>query len=124
VPFTGSLNALRLTGAGPHARMAQYPRLEHGEITLDLLSARPDTGLAQLIVGWMRAGWVDWLSKQGGSVCTLLPQVTAFACGVTRRARPVMPAIGGARDHTPRRAHFAYRISVRRTLVNSCDMKR
>src|SRR3989454_12144195 len=36
------------------------------EITLDLLSARPDTGLAQLIVGWMPSGdgWI-WLEQQG-----------------------------------------------------------
>ena len=66
VPFTGSLSALQVDGAPvPLREWLNLPPRDAVRITVDLLSARPDTGLAQLIVAWMPSGdgWI-WLEQQ------------------------------------------------------------
>ena len=66
VPFTGSLRALQVDGAPvPLRQWLNVPPRNAAEITVDLLSARPGTGLAQIIVAWMPTGdgWI-WLEQQ------------------------------------------------------------
>jgi hypothetical protein len=66
VPFTGSLKTLQVDGAPVLIReWLNIPPRDSVAITLDLLSARPDTGLAQLIVGWMPGGdgWL-WFEQR------------------------------------------------------------
>ncbi|PYP13515.1 MAG: hypothetical protein DMD56_00355 [Gemmatimonadetes bacterium] len=66
VPFTGSLNAVRVDGVP--ATMHQWldvPDQQAVEIAVDLLSGRPDTGLAQIVVAWLPSGpgWM-WLEQR------------------------------------------------------------
>ena len=66
-PFTGSLRALRV--GGMPVTMRQWRRVEAGEaveVAVDLLSGRPDTGLAQVAIAWLPtgSGWM-WLEQRG-----------------------------------------------------------
>jgi hypothetical protein len=66
VPFTGSLAVVRADGA-PVAMHAALDVPTHGalEIAVDLVSGRPDTGVAQIVVAWMPSGrgWM-WLEQR------------------------------------------------------------
>ncbi len=66
VPFTGSVRTVRVDGR-PIALDAwtEVPPAETTAIAVDLVSGRPDTGLAQVLIAWMPSGsgWV-WLEQR------------------------------------------------------------
>jgi hypothetical protein len=117
VPFTGSLKALQVDGAPVLTRKwLNIPPRDTVEITLDLLSARPDTGLAQLIVGWMPSGdgWI-WFEQQERDLRVHIASASdrSRLRGHSTWLSAIMPAIAGE-PVTLRLVvrPFAYRIAV------------
>lgn len=118
VPFTGSLGTVRVYGTP--VTMHQWlnlPPREGVEITVDFLSGRPDTGVAQVIVAWMPSGsgWM-WLEQQNRD---LRVHLASASDGARLRGHSVwlnatMPAMAGE-PVTVRLVvrPFSYRIVVR-----------
>jgi hypothetical protein len=66
VPFSGSVRALRVEGMPiTMHKWLDVPLREVGEIAVDLVSGRPDTGLAHVLIGWLPtgSGWM-WLEQR------------------------------------------------------------
>ncbi|OLB91767.1 MAG: hypothetical protein AUI15_22280 [Actinobacteria bacterium 13_2_20CM_2_66_6] len=66
VPFTGSLRTVRVEGAPVTLHQWRgVPTREVVEVAVDLLSGRPDTGLAHVLIAWMPSGkgWM-WLEQR------------------------------------------------------------
>jgi hypothetical protein len=123
VRFTGSLKALQVDGAPvPMREWVSIPPRDPVEIMINILSARPDTGLAQLIVGWMPSGngWM-WLEQQERDLRVHVPSASdRFRLrGHSTWLHAVMPAIGGE-PVTIRLVvrRFSYWISVATTTGN------
>jgi hypothetical protein len=66
VRFTGSLRAVLVDGVPVTMHQwLEVPAREVVDVSVDLLSGRPDTGVAQLVIAWMRGGqgWM-WLEQR------------------------------------------------------------
>jgi len=117
VPFAGSLKAVAINGTpvGLHQWLNVPPR-EVVDVKVCLLSGRPNTGLAQVLVAWTpRArGWM-WLELQDRDLRVHLASASDHARlrGHSTWLRAVMPATAGESVEVRvvvRR--FAYRIAV------------
>jgi hypothetical protein len=117
VPFTGSLRALQVDGAPVLMReWHNIPPRDAVEVTVDLLSGRPDAGLAQLIVAWMPSGdgWI-WFEQQERDLRVHIASASdrSRLRGHSTWLSAIMPAIAGE-PVTLRLVvrPFAYRIAV------------
>jgi len=99
VLFTGSLRAVRVDGLP--ATMHQWldvPDRNAVEIAVDLLSGRPDTGLAQVVVAWLPSGpgWM-WLEQRDRDLHLHVASASDHARlrGHSVWLRDAMPAMAG-----------------------------
>ena len=117
VPFTGSQRTVRVDGLPVTMhRWLDTPRREVVEVAVDLVSGRPDTGLAQVVIAWLPSGsgWM-WLEQRSRDLHLHLASGSdrARLRGHSVWLRGVMPASSGE----PVRIRlvvrrFAYQITI------------
>jgi len=117
VPFAGSLNAVGVDETPVDLNQwLNVPPRELADIHVHLLSGRPDTGLAQILVAWMPRGrgWI-WLEQQDRDLRVHLASASdrARLRGHSTWLRAVMPATAGESVQVRLVVQpFAYRIVV------------
>jgi hypothetical protein len=117
VPFTGSLKSVRVDRAPVtmHAWL-EAPARKVMEIAVDILSGRPDTGLAHVVIAWMPSGqgWM-WLEQRDRDLHLHLASTSdrARLRGHSVWLRHIMPMTAGE-PVTVRLVvrPFSYRIAV------------